>query len=198
MSKSVCNPRTNLFEAMVSVLAVLTLGIGCARFIPSAPVASETNTATSNSTNSISTNSSGPSFDSSKYSELLEKRKELAKISPPVKLDPAATIKGKVVIAAENLENYSDADNLDDGFADYRMAKSLDEVGTVIQVVCKKGRQTAVYVGKNNEKVKGFASDCQVKVIDYAQPAVIAQKSFSMRSRLKSSNRSRQIQTTSI
>jgi hypothetical protein len=179
MKGNVRRSRTNYFDAMVAIVAVAILGLGCARFIPSAPVVSEANSANSNSANSNSNSASAPSFDSGKYAALLEKRKELAKMSPPVKLDPTAMIKGKVVIAAENLENFSDTDKLDDGFADYRLAKSIDEIGTVIQVVCSKGRQTAIYVGNNDEKVRGFASDCQVRVIDNSQPAVIAQKSFS-------------------
>ena len=61
------------------------------------------------------------------------------------------------------------------GLSRERMAKSLDELETLIQVVCSKGK----FLGNYEKGVKGYASDCKVSLIDYRSPAVIAQKTFS-------------------
>ncbi len=100
-------------------------------------------------------------------------------MAAPVKLDPKAVIKGKVFIAGDNLASFSDDDKMMYGFADYRKAMSLDEIGTLIQVTCTKGRPLGLYVDKYDKKIKGFASECKVSILDYQAPAVIAQKSFS-------------------
>lgn len=168
---------SNSTGAVIAVTVALFTVVGCGRFIPSQSGSSDLN---SNSAVSNTANTNSPSsFDSGKYGELLSKRSELAKLTPPVKLEPNAAIKGKVIVVSSNLEKIGDEDKLDNGFADYRLAKSIDEVGTVIQVLCSKGRPTATYVGKFNKRVKGFASECKVSIIDYKSPTVIAQKNFS-------------------
>lgn len=177
MTKAKTPSCTDYFSSMVAVAAIFIIGSACGRFMPAGPGASEQNTGDLNT--NASNGTSAPKFDSEKYAELLEKKKDLVKLSPPIKLDRDAAIKGKVIIVDENLEKIGDYDKLDDGFADYRKARSIEELGTVIQVLCVKGRPTAVYEGKYNKRVKGFASNCKVSIIDYSQPAVVAQKSFS-------------------
>jgi hypothetical protein len=128
-----------------------------------------TNSADTPNTNSTS---SRPVRDEAKYKELSDKKDELAKLAPPLKLDPKARIKGKVLLVG-NL-NYKNGHG-DEGISSLRKAESLEELETLIQVVCSKGKFLTNY----EKGVKGYASDCKVSLIDYRAPAVIAQKNFS-------------------
>jgi hypothetical protein len=114
-----------------------------------------------------------PVFDEKKFGEMMDKKKELAQLSPPLKLDPKAAIKGKVLLVG----NFSSSDEstLGGGFSSSRMAKNLDELQTLIQIVCAKGR----FLGNFEKGVKAYASDCKVSLIDYKTPAVVARQSFS-------------------
>lgn len=161
------------------ILLVLFLVTGCGALmrVASGPqAAGEPPLPQANNSNS---GGASPGFDLVKYSELLGKREELAKANMPTKLDPKAVIKGKVFVATHNLEKPSHYSQLENGFADYRMAKSLEELGTLIQVNCSKGRYVATYVGKSDRKVRGFAVDCKVSLVDHPAGVTLAQKSFS-------------------
>lgn len=166
-----------LTVAGILVALLFVTGCGALMKVVSGPASQNAPSATQG--NSNETNSSTPSFDSAAYRELLGKKEELAKASKPVKLDPNAVIKGKVFVATNNLAKSSDYSHLERGIADYRMAKGLDEIGTLIQVNCLKGRYVATYVGKYDKKVKGFAVDCKVSLVDQAAGVTIAQKTFS-------------------
>ncbi len=156
------------------VFLLLGVVVSCGRFMPGS------RTSDTSDTNAVNTAvPSSPSFDSDKYSELLSKREEFAKLSVPVKLDAKAVFKGKIFIATNNLEKFSDYDLLDNGIADYRMAKSEEELETLIQVNCAKGAYVATYEGKYDRKVKGFAVNCTVSIVDHKTQATVARKSFS-------------------
>jgi hypothetical protein len=141
-------------------------------FIPSCKNTATNVTVANSDSNSNSTNTS-PTFDGGKYKELLDKKAEFARLSPPLKLDPKAIIKGKVLVAG-NLES-SEETGVSSGLSRDRMASSLDELETLIQIVCSKGK----FLGNYEKGVKGYASDCKVSLIDFRSPAVIAQKTFS-------------------
>ena len=133
--------------------------------------AANANTSSTSTPNTNSTNSS-PTRDEGKYKELLDKTDELAKLAPPLKLDPKARIKGKVLLVGNF--NYKHG-HVDEGISSLRKAESLEELETLIQVVCSKGKFLANY----EKGVKGYASDCKLSLVDYRAPAVIAQKNFS-------------------
>lgn len=146
------------------------------------PTRQNTNTTVANSANSnstISTNSN-TSFDSGKYKKLLDKRDEFVKLSPPLKLDPKAAIKGKVFFITENLGSDN---NLNDVFSDVREAKSLDELETIVRLVCKKGRFIGSYENMSADSykrsIKAYGVECEAALIDYRQNAIVAQKKFS-------------------
>ena len=132
--------------------------------------AADSNSNSANATNSNSANARPPR-DEAKYKELLDKQAELAKLTPPLKLDPKAMIKGKVFVVG-NLSTKNG--RADDGISSLRKADSLEELETLIQVDCSKGR----FLSNYEKGVKGYASDCKVSVIDYRAPAIIAQKTF--------------------
>jgi hypothetical protein len=129
---------------------------------------SNTNSANAANTNSASTR---PPRDEAKYKELLDKESELAKLTPPLKLDPKAMIKGKVLVVGNLNTKHG---RVDDGISSLRKAESLEELETLIQVDCSKGR----FLSNYEKGVKGYASVCKVSLIDYRTPAVIAQKTF--------------------
>lgn len=60
------------------------------------------------------------------------------------------------------------------------MTESIAQAGTVIKVVCQKGKQISFYVTKDAEKRKlpAYAVECTVSIIDQSIPAIIAQKNF--------------------
>jgi hypothetical protein len=129
---------------------------------------SNTNSANAANTNSASTR---PPRDEAKYKELWDKQAELAKLTPPLKLDPKAMIKGKVLVVGNLNTKHG---HVDDGISSLRKAESLEELETLIQVDCSKGR----FLSNYEKGVKGYASVCKVSLIDYRTPAVIAQKTF--------------------
>ena len=136
--------------------------------------------------NAVSSNapSTASSPDGNKYEELLKKVSELEKQSLPVKLDPKAVMKGKVFFleSTEARSRYADYDR---GVSDYRKARSLEELGTVIRVNCSRGKFLGEYDKRYSTSsldtipVKAYGVNCQVSLIDYPARVVVAQKSFS-------------------
>ena len=171
--------RLNTLLMLASILSAMFLVSGCGLFMKAFSGPASSANSAEQQTNTTNSSPASPSFDSAKYSELLSKREELAKKSFPARLDQEVVIKGKVFVAASNLEKFSDTDKIEKQFADYRLAKSLDEVGTVVQINCSKGRYVTTYVGKNDESVKGFAVDCKVSLVDHTAGITVAQKNFS-------------------
>lgn len=140
-----------------------------------------------NSANS-NTAPSSSSFDSDKYRELLDKGNEMEKLSLPVKLDPKAAIKGKVFLVKSSLARTRNVSDYENAISDYRKARSLEEVGTVMRILCSKGKFLGDYYKKipgttdgstYKDPIKAYGVDCQVSLIDYPARVVVAQKSFS-------------------
>ncbi|CAN5256165.1 hypothetical protein BH20ACI1_BH20ACI1_04110 [soil metagenome] len=119
--------------------------------------------------------------DDKKLKEFSDKRSELIKLSLPLKLDPKAMINGKVLFV-ENVEANNEK-HYKSGISQYRMAYNLDELETVIRVVCSKGKFLRSYkstkLSNYEDSVKAYAIDCKVSLIDYRAAAVVAQKTFS-------------------
>jgi hypothetical protein len=149
-----------------AIVCLLTVS-GCGRLFTA--VNPSTNSANTTNTNSAPAR---PARDEVKYKALLDKKEELSKLNPPLNLDPKAIIKGKVLVVGN--VDYKNG-HVDDGISSLRKAESLEELETLIQVNCSKGR----FLSNYEKGVKGYASDCKVSVIDYRTPAIIAQKSFS-------------------
>ena len=69
--------------------------------------------------------------------------------------------------------------------SDYRKARHLEELGTVIRILCSKGKFLGEYSKRYSTSsagtipVKAYGVDCQVSLIDYPARVVVAQKSFS-------------------
>ncbi len=114
-----------------------------------------------------------PVVDEKKAKELSDKKEELAKLSPPLKLDPKAMFKGKVLFVGNF--GVGETSAVSEGISSRRIAETLDKLETLIQVNCSKGK----FLGNYEKGVKAYASDCKVSLIDYRTPAVVAQKTFS-------------------
>lgn len=140
-----------------------------------------------NSANS-NTAPSSSSFDSEKYRELVDKGSEMEKLSVPVKLDPKAAIKGKVLLVKNSLARTRNVSDYENVISDYRKARSLEELGTVIRILCSKGKFLGDYYKKVpgstdsstlKDAIKAYGIDCQVSLIDYPARVVVAQQTFS-------------------
>lgn len=160
------------------------IAVGAFMFISRRSVPPPINAA-NNSVTNTATNSAKkpPVFDEKKLKELLDKKAELAKLSPPVKLDLKAMIKGKVLFVGNFESGFSNEKYYKSGISQYRMANNLDELETVIRVICSKGKFLRSYKStrlSNYENIiKAYAIDCKVSLIDYRAAAVVAQKTFS-------------------
>jgi hypothetical protein len=113
---------------------------------------------------------------------------DLLKLNPPVKLAKEPYLKGKILIIEKIFSQYSGIDPTPSfvknpetyGLTKEMMTESINQAGTVIQIVCQKGKKIGDYVTKDAEKKRfpAFASDCTVSVIDQTIPAIIARKNF--------------------
>ncbi len=168
--------KSDSLAAIAAVLFLIIVGIACRK-----TAQSDVNlNADSDSVNSNSAQSNS-SAGGDAYKKLLDKKAELVKFSPPVKLDPKATIKGKVFVVTDKLE-HKDADLLDNSFSRDRWAFSLEELETVVRVVCARGKFIGNYETTDRNltrKIKAYGVECQAALIDYRAPAIVAQKSFS-------------------
>lgn len=93
---------------------------------------------------------------------------ELEKLSPPEQLAAEPYLKGKVYQIKS-----ADGDFVNN---DLR-AKITAEIGTVLKVECKRSFSIGNYTAEG-QSVPAYANACDVTVIDYTIPAVIAKKSF--------------------
>lgn len=122
-----------------------------------------------------------------KFQSLKLKAEELAQFSPPVKLNPNASIKGKVAIIVKDRTDAT-LKGFDAYFNDYtilgsretygiskqRLATTPEEIDTLIQILCDKGKEITTFTGG----IKGFENICKVSVIDYRKPTILAQETF--------------------
>lgn len=92
----------------------------------------------------------------------------LKNLAPPVQLAEKPYLKGKVYeIAMEGTRVIDDE----------LKAKSAAEIGTIVKVDCNRSFKIGDY-NASGQFVPAYARSCKVKIIDYAIPAVIAEKDF--------------------
>jgi GYF domain 2 len=120
------------------------------------------------------------------FTSMKDKAEELAKLSPPLKLDPKLKIKGKVALvekgkyAAEvkGFDAYYKQINETD-LASYGLTKEMlafkpEEIEILIQTICTKGKP----IGRYEQGVTGYANNCKVSLTDYKNNVIFAQKTF--------------------
>jgi hypothetical protein len=125
---------------------------------------------------------------------LIAKAKEIAEVSFPLKLDPKAKAKGKILVIARsefksvgvkgfdyNGDDYYQFDLDTFGLKKETLAVKPEEIETVILKACDKGKQIGQYAISGGKKIPAFALDCKVSIIDYRIPAVVAEKKFPSR-----------------
>ena len=124
-----------------------------------------------------------------KFQALKDKAAELGQLSPPVKLDPKAKIRGKVAIVEHTTYNTNEmiginADGTDTidydldhyGIKKEQLAVKTDELDTLIQINCKQGAAIGQYNVSDGRVIPAYAINCQLSIIDYKTPVIIAQK----------------------
>ena len=114
--------------------------------------------------------------------------REKLKNNPPLKLVEKPYLTGKILIVEQSPNNYNggigtptiSTSNEIYGLTKEMMTGSISQAGTVVKVVCQKGKKIDDYVTKDAEKIKFpvYAVDCTVSIIDQSIPAIIAQKNF--------------------
>jgi hypothetical protein len=122
---------------------------------------------------------------------LIAKAKEIAETSFPLKLNPKAKAKGKILMIARsefksvgvkgfdfNGDDYYQFDLDTFGLKKENLAVKPDEIETVILKTCDKGKQIGQYAMSGGKKIPAYALDCKVSIIDYRLPAVVAEKKF--------------------
>jgi hypothetical protein len=121
------------------------------------------------------------------FTAMKNKAEELAKLSPPLKFNPTAKVKGKVAWVDKNtsftqmnfFDNYyKKISNLDVdvyGLTDTMVAQKPEEIDTLIQTICTKGK----IIGRYEGGIIGYANNCKVSLIDYKGNAIFAQKIIS-------------------
>lgn len=113
---------------------------------------------------------------------LAGKAEELMKLPTTEKLDSNQKITGKVAVAETypnlpvSLEGFKPDGTIDQlsmfYFAPQRKAQTLDEIDTLVKVVCRQGKAIA-----GSSPIK-YANECDVSIIDYKTKTVFAKKSF--------------------
>src|SRR5215208_171286 len=116
------------------------------------------------------------------------KKEELGKFTAPDRLDPAARGKGKVAIVegeegSYTLEGFDYYDYDEEGLQTYGLTKNdlalkLEEIDTLVQTNCAKGRRLSSYKTPDGGSIPAYALECETLVFDYKAPAVIARKKF--------------------
>lgn len=122
---------------------------------------------------------------------LIAKAKEIAEASFPLKLNPKAKAKGKIVMIARsefksvaikgfdfNGEDYYQSDLDTFGLKKETLAVKPDEIETVILKACDKGKQIGQYALSDGKRIPAFALDCKVSIIDYRNSTIVAEKKF--------------------
>ena len=129
------------------------------------------------------------------YKTFADKSVELGNLKPSLKLNNAAKIKGKVAVLEKlssdshyklrgfderGNENYQQYISRDEdavknyGFTFGDLAENLNDLETLIRVICQNGR----VVGRYEGGITAISNRCLVSIIDYKTNAVVAQKNF--------------------
>jgi hypothetical protein len=113
---------------------------------------------------------------------LAGKAQELMDTPATEKLDAGARIRGKVAVVetyagmSPSLEGFKDDGSVDPlsiyFFSPRRKAQSVDEIETLVKVVCGKGKA----IGSTSPSV--YASECDVSLVDFKTKTVFARKKF--------------------
>jgi hypothetical protein len=143
-----------------------------------------TNDSASN-TNINSNTKSAPSIPTD-FTSMKDKAEELAKLSPTLRLDPTAKIKGKVAWVEKGqfdakmdffdvyYKQISESNVTSYGLTKEMLAYKPEEIDTLIQTICTKGKQ----IGRYEAGIIGYANNCKVSMIDYKNNVIFAQKIF--------------------
>ncbi len=120
------------------------------------------------------------------FTVMKNKAEELAKLSSPLKLNPTAKVKGKVAWVEKNgsdatmqffdayYKKISNSDVDRYGLTEKMVAYKPEEIDTLIQTICTKGKMVTRY----EEGVIGYANNCKISLIDYKNNMIFAQKTF--------------------
>ena len=176
--------KNNLY--LLGLVLVILFGFGCSCGLINA--LQQPGTTTTTNTNTASPTPSATPSLSEKIYEFEKNKEDLGKFTAPVKLDPKAKVQGKVAII-EGEDNYyalqgikySDFD--EEGLKDYGLTKDdmalkTDEIDTLVQTNCKKGKKIGSYKVTDGRIIPAYALNCETLVFNYKTPAVFAKKSF--------------------
>lgn len=136
--------------------------------------------------NSNPANSNSPKFTPTPdYNWLESKALEFSRLKPTLKLDAKPTLKGKIAVIEQHdksneysahAKGISDASELADyGLTKEKLPTTIDELNTIVQIVCGKGREVGKF-GPISAYVPAYANSCQVSIIDYKESKIISQK----------------------
>ena len=116
------------------------------------------------------------------------KKEELGKFTAPDRLAPAARVQGKVAIVegeegSYTLEGFDYTDYDEEELQAYGLTKNdlalkVEEIDTLVQTNCSKGRRISSYKTPDGGSIPAYALECETLVFDYKAPAVIARKKF--------------------
>jgi hypothetical protein len=116
------------------------------------------------------------------------KREELGKFTAADRLDPGARVRGKVAIVegeegSYTLEGFDYYDYDEEELRAYGLTKDdlalrVEEIDTLVQTNCSKGRRISSYTTSDGSSIPAYALECETLVFDYKTPAVIARKKF--------------------
>jgi GYF domain 2 len=120
------------------------------------------------------------------FTSMKDKAEELAKLSPAIKLDSTAKIKGKVALVEKGqfdaemdffnvyYKEISETNVTSYGLTTEMLAYKPEEIDTLIQTICTKGK----VIGHYEAGITGYANNCKVSLIDYKSKTIFAQKTF--------------------
>ncbi len=167
------------------------LGIGALLLIGVVAVAGLFILMNKKSGSNVTANTSSPSSNTSPdipadFTALKEKAEELAKLSPLLKLDSKAKLKGKIALVEKGkydaelkgfdayFKEVRETDIESYGLTKPMMATKPDEIDSLVQTICTKGKMLGRYEGN----IIAYANNCKVSLIDYRNKTIFAQKSF--------------------
>jgi|SRR5688572_18465760 len=116
------------------------------------------------------------------------KKDELGKFTAPDRLEPEVGMRGKVAIVEGEEGSYTiegfdyyqfDEEELQAyGLTKEDLALKVEEIDTLVQTNCDKGRRISSYRTSDGKSIPAYALECETLVFDYKAPAVIARKKF--------------------
>ncbi len=188
-SANIPNQKTGKSKGLIfgllgcgGLILLVTLGSVAIYFFSGNQSTRQTTVSNSNSASPVP--AKPPMFND--FSSMKNKAEELATISPTLKLDSKTKMSGKIAIVEKGkydatMEGYGyDYKKLDQnvklsfGITAEMLAKTPDEIDTLVQIICSKGKYVAKYEGN----ILGYGNSCKVSIIDYKSKIAFAQKTF--------------------